>query len=248
MFTTMTGAASGRKRALWLVTGLVAVAAGFALGAYGDWVWWPVYSGIVLTIGIIALLLVSAIVALAGRGVVRRIGLVGLALGIGLVAGQNLGPTREPLIQTQGGTMTLRLETPVEAVATGSAACTNVGTETEFAVDGGMALRLESLNRVLDGVYVNIGDRWDAIDDAPRKNGVRLGVTATEWRIPDDGVPSTVVMEADASSTIESTFSSDGGSIRFAGLVARIVTGTSNEPLDLAGTIEWTCGEIVQES
>ena len=244
----MTVAASGRERALWVVTGLAAVAAGFALGAYGDWVWWPVYSGFVLTIGIVALLLVSAIVALAGRGIVRRIGLLGLALGIGLAAGQNLGPTREPLIQTQGGTMTLRLGSPVEAVATGSAECTNVRTETEFAVSGGVTLRLEGLNRVLDGVYVNVGDRWDAIDDAPRKNGVRFGVTATDERIPDDGFPSTVVMEADASSTIESTFSSDGGSIRFAGLVARIGEGFSAEPLDLAGTIEWTCGEVVQES
>jgi hypothetical protein len=49
-------------------------------------------------------------------------------------------------------------------------------------------------------------------------------------------------MEATASSTLESTFTREGGSIRFADLVALGGPGFTGESMDLAGALEWTCG------
>ena len=49
-------------------------------------------------------------------------------------------------------------------------------------------------------------------------------------------------MEARESSTLESTFSNEGGSIRFADLEALGGPVYTGESMDLAGTLEWTCG------
>ncbi len=40
---------------------------------------------------------------------------------------------------------------------------------------------------------------------------------------------------------LESTFSNEGGSIRFAGLGAQVGPDFTSESMDLAGTLEWTC-------
>lgn len=232
----------------WIAVIMIAASAfvvGAIVGAYLDWILWIHYHGLMITLAAGAILLVGGIVALIGRGIVRRIALVVLAGGIGLVAGQNLGPSREPLIYQSGGTMTMRLESPVVAVATGPADCTNVASETEFAVGGDAIMRLEELGIQLDNVYLNIGDRWDAVDDAPRKDGVRLDILGTALRIADDGFPSMVVMGATDSSTLESTFSNEGGSIHFANLVAQTRQGFTGKPIDLAGTLEWTCGTVM---
>jgi hypothetical protein len=52
-------------------------------------------------------------------------------------------------------------------------------------------------------------------------------------------------MVAAPSSTLESTFADAGGSIHFAGLVPKTGLSESGESMDLAGTIEWTCGPLV---
>ena len=39
------------------------------------------------------------------------------------------------------------------------------------------------------------------------------------------------------------TFSNDGGSLRFSGLEPEMNVDYSGEAIDLAGTIDWTCGE-----
>lgn len=194
----------------------------------------------------IALALAALLVALVGRGTVRRIGLLIVAVGIGLVVGQNLGPSREPLIAQFGGTMTLRLESPVVATATSPADCHNVVNETEFQVTGDPNMRLDSPNRPFVMVYFNVGDRWAAIEDAPRKNGVRLEITSNEALVPDDEKPAFVGMQAMESSTLEASFSNEGGSMRFAGLAAQPGPGYTGESLDFAGTIEWTCGEALK--
>ncbi len=239
---------AGRRR----ITAVVIAASVFAIaavvGAYLDWVMWIQYKGLMITLGAGALLLVGAIVALIGRGTMRRVSLLVLAAGIGLVAGQNLGPSREPLIDQSGGRMILRLESPVVGVATGTADCSNVASETEFAVSGDPNMRLDTAERAFVDVYVNVGDRWDAIDDAPRKNGVRLEILATPERVGFDGVPSMVVMGATESSTLEATFSNDGGSIRFADLELQTRQGFTGAPIDLAGTLEWTCGTVTAAS
>ena len=63
-------------------------------------------------------------------------------------------------------------------------------------------------------------------------------------RIPDDGFPSMVMMGLTDSSTLEASFSNAGGSLRFAGLVAQPRDDFTGPPVDLAGTLEWTCGAI----
>ena len=239
--------AVGRSRyAFWSIL-LATLAMAGLVGAYVDWLWWPVYSGIVLTIVALAIVVAGVIVAALGRGRVRRVGLVGLAVAAGLLLGQNLGPTREPLIYTDGGTMTLRLESPIVAASTGPANCTNVASETEFQVNGTPNLRLSEMNRVWDSVTLTFGDRWEAIEDGPRKDGLRLSIWGTDLAIPADGMPSMVEMDAAESAIVEATFTNEGGSARFSNLAPRAGPDMNAAPMDLAGSIEWTCGPILQE-
>ncbi len=248
MTTESATASVGRGRVLWLAC--LAIAAGLAavLGAYIDWMWWLDYTGIILTVAAIGILVIGGVLALLGRGLLRRGGLIAVAIGVGLIVGQNLGPSREPLIVTQGGTMTLRLTSPEDAEATTPVTCSNVASATEFQVSGNPIVDLGQQDRVVDSVYLNVGDRWEAIEDAPRRNGVRLDISITDRKIPDAGGPLMVVMGATDASTVESTFTNEGGRVRFAGLAPQLVEGlASGQPIDLAGTIEWTCGRVVLE-
>jgi hypothetical protein len=229
-----------------LIAAAVFVVAAIA-GAYLDWLLWLPYDGLIVTLAAGGLLLIGGVLALFGHATARRVGLAILVGGLGLVAGQNLGPSREALIYQSGGMMTLRLESPVVAVATGTAECTNVGSGTEFAVEGDLNMRLEALATRLGPVSIRVGDRWDAVDGGPHKDGVRLVFMGTAERIPDSGIPTMVVMEATGASSLTSTFSNDGGSMRFGGLAPRVRTDLTGEPLDLAGTLEWTCGVVVAE-
>ena len=241
----LTASAAAETRC-WSILVVTLAIAGI-VGAYVDWLWWPVYSGIVLTIIALTILVAGVIVAALGRGRVRRVGLLGLAVAAGLLVGQNLGPTREPLIHTEGGTMTLRLKSPIVVAATGPANCTNVASATEFQVSGTPNLQLNEMNRVWDSVYLTFGDRWEAIEDGPRKDGIRLSIWGTDLAIPADGAPSMVEMEAFESAIVEATFTNEGGSARFSNLAPRTGPDMNAAPMDLAGSIEWTCGPVLQE-
>jgi hypothetical protein len=243
---TPTIASSTRRlRTPTILVALCAFGAAAVVGAYLDWILWVDYEGLLITALAAIIVLVGGLMTLVGRGIWRRIGAITLVVGIGLIAGQNLGPSREPMIFSTDGTMTLRLESPVVAVATGSADCTNVASGTEFAVAGTSATRLETPEHHTIDVYLNVGDRWEAIDNGiSRKDGVRLDLMATAAKIQDDGSPSMVVMGLTDSSTLESSFSNAGGSLRFGGLVAQPRDGFTGPPVDLAGTLEWTCGAI----
>ena len=48
-------------------------------------------------------------------------------------------------------------------------------------------------------------------------------------------------MESVPTSTIDATFTNDGGRVEFAGLSPMTGVDYSGDALDLAGTIEWTC-------
>lgn len=236
--------AGGRGRiAVIMIAAIVFVVAAI-VGAYLDWMWWPVAygGGLMITLAAGAILLVGGILALIGRGIVRRIALVVLAVGFGLLAGQYLGPSREPLIYQGGGTMTLRLTSPVVAVATGSADCQNVASATEFDVSGDPNMRLDAPAQPFVSIYVNVGDRWQVLRDTPRKDGVQLRIDVTGAIVSDGGKPGTIGMQATESSTLKPTFSNEGGSIRFADLVAQSGPDFNGESMDLAGTLEWTCG------
>lgn len=66
-------------------------------------------------------------------------------------------------------------------------------------------MRLDTPDQPFVQVYFNVGDRWDAIDGGPRKDGVRLDVGVTGALVTDKGKPATVAMVAAPSSTLEST-------------------------------------------
>jgi len=243
--TRPTAPSAGRSRWLQVAIATSVFAVASIVGAYLDWLWWPVGHGLVITIAAAAILLAGGVGVLVSRGTVRRVSLAILVAGVGLLVGQNVGPSREPLVQS-GGTMSLRLESPVVATTTSPAICQNVASGTEFQVNGDPNMRLDSTNgSPFVMVYLNVGDRWDAIEDAPRKDGVRLTITIDSALVPDSGKPSSVAMEATASSTLESSFSNQGGSIHFAGLVPKNGPDFTGGSMDLAGTIEWTCGQVV---
>jgi hypothetical protein len=245
--TRPTAVARHRRRFIAVLVPLFVVAA--LAGAYIDWMWWPLYSGLMLTIGAIAILLVGGVLWLIGlvrRGIVRRIAIAVLAVGVGLLAGQNLGPSREPLIYQFDGTLTLHLTSPMVADGTGPANCINVASASEFSVTGDSNMRLETPDRPFVDVYLDAGDRWEAIDDGPRKDGVRFQIGLTAAEVTEAGKPMTADMQAAASSTLEPTLSNAGGSLRFSGLVPRIAADLPGESIDLAGTLEWTCGRQLQ--
>jgi hypothetical protein len=131
---------------------------------------------------------------------------------------------------------------PVAATATGPAICTNVASATEFAVSGDSNMTLDTPDHPFVLIATDVGDRWRVLRDAPRKDGVLLRIDVSGRLVTDAGKPGTIGMWAAGSSTLTSTFSKTGGSIRFAGLVAQTGPDYTGESLDLAGTLEWTCG------
>ena len=228
------------------LTAFVIAAVGFGLGAiagaYLNWLWWEIGYRPGATILGVAILIVGGTVALIDRVIARRIGLLILAVGFGLLAGQNLGPGREPLIDHSAGTMTLRLESPVIAVTTGSADCTTVASETEFSVQGSLDQPSGPLGSPT-GISIQLGDRFSYPRDNSRTDRVRLAIEVITELVPSSiKVLNKIGMEATESSTLESTFSNEGGSIRFADLVALGGPVYTGESMDLAGTLEWTCG------
>lgn len=229
--------------------GVVVLIAAAVIGAYLDWMWWPVYDGIMITIAAAALLLLGGVARiigrLSGRRVARRVGTIIVAIGVGLVVGQAVGPSREPLLMS-GGTMTIRLESPVVAIASSPATCTNGASQTEFMVSGDPNMRLDTPDRPFISVTFDVGGRWEAIEEGPRKDGVRLRISGTDQLVPDSGKPASVGMQATEVSTLESTFSNSGGSIRFSALSPQGGPDFSGDSVDFAGTIEWTCGGAIQ--
>jgi len=234
-----------RGRALYAVAfgGLVVAA---LVAAYLNWIWWvPSYGGgLLIALAAAVILAVGGIAALLGRryASAKRVALVVLAMGVGIVAGEALGPSREPLIYQPGGTMTLRLESPVAATATGPAVCANVASATEFSVNGDSNMRLDTPDSPFVSVFADTGDRWRVLREAPRKDGVWLRIDVMGALVTDAGKPGAIGMQAAGSSTLTSTFSNTGGSIRFAGLVAQSGPDYTGESMDLVGTLEWTCG------
>jgi len=230
------------KRSRVPFVAVLVAAAGVAavVGAYLDWLWWPVYSGLMITLVAFGLLIVGGIVAIIPRRLIRRTGLVILAVAVGLLLGQNLGPSREALISSAGGRITLRLESPVTGTATGAVSCTNVASETEFQVSGDPNVRLDT-DRSFVWISINKGDRWAALHSEPRANGVSLWIAVSPEAVTDKG-PSTIGMHATERSNVEATFANEGGNLRFKGLEPMSGPDYTGAALDLAGTIEWTCG------
>lgn len=232
----------GHDRLAAVVIAAVGFATGAIAGAYLNWIWWEIGYRPLAVILAVAILVVGGIVSIIRRVIMRRIALGVVAVGFGLLVGQAVGPVREPLINQPGGSMTLRLDSPAVAVASGSVECQNVASETEFLVVAVPEVPPGQLG-LPDAIVVQLGDRWAYPRDNSRTDRVRLEIGVTTQLVPGSiKVQSRIGMEASESSTLESTFSNAGGSIRFGDLVALDGPGYTGESMDLVGTFVWTCG------
>jgi hypothetical protein len=222
----------------------VIVAAG--LGAIGDWVWWPVYNGIVITLAAGAILLVAIVLAVIPR--TRIASLLVAVAGIGLIAGQNLGPSR-PELQSFEGTMTVTLTTPRATSGSLPIWCSMDASGAELSVSGESDVRLDILpddpavpadidQREFFFVSLTVGDRWPQ-RATPRADGVVLSTIVGSVKADD---PETRMSSA-PSSTLDLARSGAAGTLSFSGLVAEATDQPAGDPIDLAGTLTWDCGE-----
>lgn len=230
---------------------VVAFVGAAILGAVGDWVWWEPYKGLVITLAAGGILLVAIVLATPRR--TRPAALVVAAIGVGLIAGQNLGPSR-PQLEHFEGTLTVTLTAPRATSGSAPASCAMDAAATELSVSGDPNLRLDVVldnpaapadvdQREFFGVSLTVGDRWEQ-DPTPRPDGVvlRISVGRVEADLPETH------MRSGPSSTLEVDRSATGGTLSFAGLVPEMRPGeATGDPIDLAGTVTWTCDEAARE-
>ena len=238
-------AAPDRGRAVFIAVLAIAFGLAAIVGAYIDWLWWPVYFGIVLTIAALPIVLIGAIAAALTHGLARSVSLVVLAVGVGLLAGQTWD-LRPHLLWYAEGSMTVVFDGTFAATASGPADCQSVADGSEISVSGDPNLRLDTPDQPFLMISFDKGDRWEAIYPGPRANGIALEISVTDPRVPDDGKPSTIGMGADATSTVVADFNATGGVIRFADLVPLTGVDYSGEAMDLSGTIEFICDKPIE--
>jgi hypothetical protein len=236
-----------RRRWILIAAVLIFVVAA-GLGAIGDWVWWPVYSGIAITLAAGGLLLLAVVLAVIPR--TRTAALLTAMVGVGLIAGQNLGPSR-PALQGYQGTMTVDLTSPRPSSGTLAVWCSMDAAGAELSVSGDRDVRLDILpddptvpadidQREFLFVGLSIGDRWSQ-GATPRPDNVAVYAIVGSVKADD---PETRMSSA-PSSTLELTRSGTGGTLAFSGLVAEPAEPPTGDPIDLAGTLTWDCGDAV---
>lgn len=228
----------------WTWIGLAVLAVGGAIaGAVWDWYNWHPMSAVVMTLVAGALLLIGGVMVAIRLGGARRLGRFVLALGLGIVVGQVLGPDR-PALAASTGTVSIATERPTVATGSASASCAVDGAG-QFQVSGDPNLRLDLGaadpnvpadvdQRAFVLVSVQVGDRWQGPADRP--DAVQLTILVSG--VAD--VAETVLEAADAS-RIDLQGTAASGTLRFSGLVPRLASDAASELADLAGVIEWTC-------
>jgi hypothetical protein len=226
---------------------VIMFAIGVAAAAYLDWYMWHPMSAIVTTLGLIVLLIVGGFAVLVRSPRRRPIGLGLLALAIGGFLGQAVGPSRPVTFHTDTGSM--RLVLTGSSDATGDATCGLVEDGSQILVDPG-EFGLARASEDADFHYVNvaIGDMWDFGDPLARPDHVSLTIRVMKAILPDDGKPGETIHTTDRASIVTlGPTTQEGGSITFANLVVEDPFAPSpNAPRsDMAGTISWTCGPIV---
>jgi hypothetical protein len=223
---------------------LLAVA-GFIAGAVFDWFNWHPMDAVLLTLVAVPLTVVALVLAILPR--TRVAGLLLLAAGGGLVAGQVLGPSR-PQLAIAEGTLAMAVEQPVVTDGTDDATCQWNEAAGELQVSGSSNLRLDLLppipgappdvdQRASASVSVTVGDRWSD-GNVARSDNVDLFLLVSGAQAEAEEVR----LAASDASTLEIDWTPPGGSLRFAGLVDA-TTGAPVEPplAGLAGTLTWTC-------
>ena len=240
----MTRPTRADRRTLVIVAVGVAVAAA-VVGGYLDWIWWLPYEGVLITLVGAGLLVVASILATVRR--TRQLAILVVAAGVGLLAGQNLGPARPALIHTEGS-LTVSLTSPRPATGTAPATCASEASGGAFQVSGDPNLRLDVIRddpgapadldqREFVGISLSVGDRWDQ-GSAPRPDRVALWILIgrVEAEIPE------TPMVSDGSSTLVLEGTSEAGSVDFFGLVNDPdTTEAASERIELVGSVTWAC-------
>lgn len=216
-----------------------------AIGGYAHWILWQPMDGVLIFLAAGVALLLAGVMAIAVKRSARRVALVPLVVGIGLLAGQGFGPSR-PELQSDQGMMTVTLERPNAASGGGAATCATVETGSELQVSS--ASRLDILEddltipadidqREFFTIGLRVGDRWtdgaihrsDNVDLVVIVGGVAVDTPEVRLSASDDSI-------------MEIQWTNDGGSLRFDRLVLDRSDGApSRAPIDLAGTMTWTC-------
>lgn len=227
-----------------LLGGLVALfICAFVAAAYWDWVWWEPYNALLPYLGEGALFLLTVILVTIPRA--RAFALVPAVVGIGLVAGQVLGPSR-PELRQGDGTVTVRLTAPVSAEGSAAATCATSDDAGELQVSGDPNLRIDLIpndpaappdidQREFVSVYLTIGDRWRR-SMRPDEAAFHISVGRVEADLPESW------MMAGPSSILTVDGTAEAGRAAFTDLVLESRPNErSGEFIDVAGTIEWTC-------
>jgi hypothetical protein len=237
---------AARRRWIPILLLVVVAAAGAAVGAYLDWRMWHPSSGIVVTIGAIGLLIVGALAWTSRWRPIRPLAFGVLTFGIGVILGQNLGPSRPP-ISLASGTVTIQLTEPADAAPiSGSADCQLTPDGDNFEVTGDPNLRLQIGDQPLeerDPVQVALarGDMWEYGAESRDDGWSLLVIVGDAGPFTDDEVPTDVAMATDASSELTGSGDQRAGSISFSGLVGKDIGLGMGDPVELSGTVSWTC-------
>lgn len=225
---------------------LIPLAVGAVVGAYLDWMWWHPSSGILITIAAGGLLVLS-VLAWTSRWNPIRLAVLWVALfAIGLLLGQNFGPSRPP-ITLVSGSLAVELAEPADAQpAAGSADCQLTPDGRNFQVSGDPNIRVEigdQPREEQDNLQVSIarGDMWQ--HGEPRSDGWSLIVAVSDTGpFTDDEVPDIWYMTSAPSSELTGDGTQAAGSLAFDGLVLNAGQSQGvDEPIEVSGTIEWSC-------
>ena len=232
---------AGTTRRILAVAAVALLLAAVA-GAWLDWEWWEPYNGIVITLGAIGLAIVAAIALAFRRPLATMIGATIGAVAVGLLLGQNLGPARE-LPVSSDGTMTIRLVSPTVVEATTRVTCSSTSDARNLWVSTDGDVRLGEDRELAILPSFAMGDLWDASYE--RDDGLEVTLHSIDTGpIADDGVPTELVMVSDPSSSLVAELDGLAGTVEFDGLIRneRYETGVGQaDPIDFAGTIEFSC-------
>jgi len=214
------------------------------LGAYAHWVLWAGSDAVVIYLAGGVLLLGTLILALVPKPAVRRLSMFPLAAAGGLLVGAWLGPSRPALVDT-AAVVTATLERPGVTSGDGEGSCeTAGGSELQFVGSVRLDLRADDPSAPVDldqrefvTVSLTVGDRWRD-RGIHRSDNVDLLVLVGSVAADEPEL----ALAADDGSLVELAWTPDSGTVRFDRLVVdRARSGASAVPVDLAGTITWTC-------
>lgn len=216
-------------------------ALGAAVAAWFDWTYWHPSSQLAYVFVAPVVLVIGIVLAAIRRlPMLLRFGTIPLV--IGLIAGGLLGPSRPPTT-SHDASIRLRLTSPVVAEATGSGGCVTVEAGDQLYVFGDQDLRVGAdVDELAVGFSLSYGDMYG--DPRGRADRLDLLVLVMQTAIPieEDGFPSETRMISAAGSELEADVEGLEGFVSFDGLVvAPPESGSSQNTIDLVGTIEWTC-------